>query len=55
MKISARDRLKGGIVVVKKGTTTAHVRGGYEKACALSSTMPRSRSNSVASLRMRLR
>lgn len=26
MKISARNRLKGTIVEVKKGTTTAHVR-----------------------------
>lgn len=26
MKISARNRLKGKIVEVKKGTTTAHVR-----------------------------
>jgi len=32
MKISARNRLKGKIVEVKKGTTTAHVRidiGGH--------------------------
>jgi molybdopterin-binding protein len=26
MKLSARNRLKGKIVEVKKGTTTAHVR-----------------------------
>ncbi len=26
MKISARNRLKGKIVEVKKGTTTAHIR-----------------------------
>ena len=26
MKLSARNRLKGTIVEVKKGTTTAHVR-----------------------------
>jgi len=28
MKISARNKLKGKIVEVKKGTTTAHVRVG---------------------------
>jgi molybdopterin-binding protein len=38
MKISARNRLKGKIVEVKKGTTTAHVKidvGGQTVTAAI--------------------
>jgi molybdopterin-binding protein len=43
MKISARNRLKGKIVEVKKGTTTAHVRIDIGGQIVTAARLPTSR------------